>query len=128
MRTIRMTRGMALETFQGIRGQELTVTDATAATLVALGNAVYLDSSAEPVRDVPSAVQSQTLVADDAPGTEDAEIASDLDEAGEPKRPYGNASKADWIHYALKVDPDLTAQAASDMSKVQLLQAYGERL
>jgi hypothetical protein len=108
----------------------VSVTDEVAHRLVEEYTAAELvsDIAPEPAQKVPATEQPATLATDDAPDTEDADAASDLDESGEPKRPYGNASKADWIHYALKVDPDLTAQAASDMSKFQLLQAYGERL
>lgn len=130
MKTVRMHRTVNFPWCSAARGTQVSVTDEVAYLLVEEYVAAELisDSAPEPVRDVPSAEQPTNLAADDARDTEDAEIVSDLDESGEPKRPYGNASKADWIHYALKVDPDLTAQAASDMSKVQLLQAYGERL
>ena len=42
--------------------------------------------------------------------------------------PYGNASEAAWVEYAMSVDPKLTKDEAFSMTKAQLQSEYGERL
>lgn len=128
MRTIQMVRDVVLwdHSFVGAAGEVKTLPDEQAAGAVRFGFAVYTDSAPEPVQEVPVPEQVEETVTDEV----HAETAEETEpeDPDEPKRPYGNASKADWIHYALKVNKDLTVEAASDMSKVQLMSAYGERL
>lgn len=132
MKTIRMITEVAIwdGSFAASFNQELTLPDEKAAGIVGAGLAVYIDTAPEPVQEVPVPEQVEQPVEEpvvDEVHDESAEEAEPED-PDEPKRPYGNASKADWIHYALKVNKDLTVEAASDMSKVQLMSAYGERL
>ena len=44
-----------------------------------------------------------------------------------PKPPAKNASKNDWVGYALKVDPDLTVDDADAMSRDDLVEKYGSK-
>ena len=100
------------------------LSDERAAELVGMQMAVYLDIS-EPVREIPNAEQPVIGVGENS-GTE-YEF-GEPEETPELKKPYGNATRAEWVKYALSKDSDLTEEAANDMSKVQLMQAYGERL
>ena len=104
--------------------EELTLDDDRAHALVGMQLAIYIDSDA-PVREILNAEQPVTGVGENS-GTE-YEFGKP-EETPELKRPYGNATKAQWVEYALSVDPDLTEEAAGDMSKVSLMTAYGERL
>lgn len=104
--------------FGGDIGQVLSASDEKAADLVSSGDAVYVDG-VEPVREIPNTEQ---------PDPVSEVLPSKTEEAEKLKRPYGNATKDEWRKYALATDPDLTEEAAADMSKVQLMQAYGERL
>lgn len=44
-----------------------------------------------------------------------------------PVAPAKNASKADWVAYALKVDPELTADDADAMTRDDLVEMYGSK-
>lgn len=51
--------------------------------------------------------------------------------AAEMKRPYGNASKAAWIAWAVHGDhgqPKPTPEEAAGLTKTELMSRYGERL
>jgi hypothetical protein len=125
-----MARTLALHdySFMAGVGEELSVSDEQADALVNRGNAVYLDGV--PVREILITEHPVTGTGGNS-GTEytfgeTAPVVPAVPE--ELKRPWGNATKGEWIKYALAADPDLTEEAANDMSKVQLMQAYGERL
>jgi hypothetical protein len=94
------------------------VPDELAWEAVAIGLASYADG------DGPKPDQESGLTIDDL----QSEVVEEIPDDGTVKRPYGNATKSAWISYALTVDPELTEEAATGMSKVQLMSAYGERL
>lgn len=43
-----------------------------------------------------------------------------------PSRPPVNASKNEWVGYAVAVDPDLTVDDADAMTKNDLIEKYGK--
>jgi hypothetical protein len=43
-----------------------------------------------------------------------------------PKRPAANASKNDWVGYALFIDPTLTVDDADAMTRNDLAEKYGK--
>ncbi len=53
-------------------------------------------------------------------------VPDDTAEASAMKRPYGNASKAEWIEWAVHQGAD--AAEAAQLTKNQLMARYGERL
>jgi hypothetical protein len=120
MQTMRMTRTVNFPWFTGYEGETVTVDDEVAYAVVIHQNAAELiEGSPEPVRKIPNTEHPDPVGEVLPPKTEEAE---------KLKRPYGNATKDEWRKYAVATDPDLTEEAAADMSKVQLMQAYGERL
>lgn len=44
-----------------------------------------------------------------------------------PKEPGKSASKADWVAYALAVDPDITDEDAQAMTRDGLVELYGTK-
>lgn len=44
----------------------------------------------------------------------------------QPERPTPAAKKADWVAYAVRVDPDLNPDDADAMTKADLIEKYGE--
>jgi hypothetical protein len=123
VRLVCMLRTIALHdsSFAHSVGDTFSTDAEQAAELVRRGNAVYADGLEPPVREIPNAEQRAEAPRDEI--SESPEL-----EAAAVKRPYGNATKGEWIAYALSVDPDLTEEAAGEMSKVSLMTAYGERL
>src|SRR5262245_23002287 len=109
-KTVRMLAPYLLPTFHADAGMVVSnVPDDFAEFLVRSGDAVYHGEQPE---------DDPVPVTEPAPETPEAESEPETEDP-EPKRPYGNAAKADWIHYALKVDKDLTVEQASAKSKVQ---------
>jgi hypothetical protein len=103
------------------------VPDHIADDIVRLGNAVITEG--EPVAELPAEPPSWYMGEVPPGGSLPGEQQPAVPEDDEPmKRPWGNATKAAWVRWALHQDPELTAEAAGDMSKVQLMTKYGERL
>lgn len=124
MRRIQLTRGIKLsDVLTGDKGAILRVLDHDAKNLVAMGFAVHLD--AEPVLGPPRA-ELEALEA--ARLAKDAAGEPSVDEPEEVKRPYGNAPKSAWVHYACSVDPKMTQERGDGMTKADLMAKYGERL
>jgi hypothetical protein len=123
------------------------VPDDLALQLVRMGNAVILGEDGDPVpmdrmqqlteewapvvaagpdpRPEPEPVYSS--LTDENPTQMSLKV-PDTTEPQEMKCPYGNASKPAWVKWALYSDPELTEEAAMEMSKNQLQATYGERL
>lgn len=116
------------------------VPDALAAQIVALGNGVIVaDEGGEPetvTTPLQRIEQEWEPVLAAGPeggivgeyGGEHGDEFTPAAEPKEPKRPYGNATKAAWVEWAVHVNPELTEEEASAMSKNQLMAEYGERL
>jgi hypothetical protein len=49
-----------------------------------------------------------------------------FEEPAEPKRPANNASKAEWVGYALAVDKKLNVDDADAMTRNDLAEKYGK--
>lgn len=60
-----------------------------------------------------------------ADGAPYVEPAAETEDEG-PKRPAKNASKNDWVGYALTVDENLTVDDADAMSRDDLIEKYGK--
>lgn len=139
MKTIRTTCSMLVPIVADYGAVIEGVPDELACQLARMGNAVILGGrdDPEPAADALKRLSDEWAPVMAAgpeprepaePAIEEAKAIEEAEAPGELKRPYGNAAKAAWIRWALYSDPDLTQEAASEMSKVQLMTAYGERL
>lgn len=142
MRAVRLTRsGWWDDEVNGDTGRPLWLSDAKAESHVALGNAVYDPVLQAQLEGRPS--PQTTFVGPEAAAKrldelkaraeafedllDHIEAVADGDEpVPEMKRPYGNASKADWIAWAVHNGAD-EAEVAG-WTKNQLMGRYGERL
>lgn len=86
-----------------------------------------------PSHEAPEPVSPDEMTWDAAPGEPLPELpveaygpdAEPLELIPERARPADSAVKAEWVAYALAVDPDLTAAEAEAMTKGQLQAEYG---
>lgn len=142
MRAVRLIRsGWWDDEVNGDPGKPLVLSDDKAESHVAAGNAVYdpvlqaeLDGVPSPqttfVGPEAAARRLDELTAQLTPVEQIEAGLADMRLPGEPaaelKRPYGNASKADWIAWAVHNGAD-EAEVAG-WTKNQLMSSYGERL
>ena len=136
MRAVRLVRaGWWDDEVNGDAGRPLWLSDDKAESHVALGNAVYDPVLQAQLEGRPS--PQTTFVGPEAAAKRLDELKAALDVAAvnaeaqvetqaEMKRPYGNASKADWIAWAVHNGAD-EAEVAG-WTKNQLMGTYGERL
>lgn len=85
-----------------------------------------LRAAKDEIRDVPADVAAAYVAADVAMMFDDLPEPAEPEVVEEMKRPYTNASKQDWIDWA--VAQGASPQEARDATKAQLQNAYGERL
>lgn len=69
------------------------------------------------------AIPDPDLVTTEPDSGETADLPESLEPA--PVRPNVNAPKADWVTYAVAVDPDLGYDAADALTKADLVKRYG---
>lgn len=134
MRTVRLTHACWLnDRVHGEEDDPLTLDDDEAAVHVRSGLAVYTDGpQPEGTPAVPVVPDSGTsLTPDDNDFGQDPRfILEDAERARvtqpEVKRPYGNASKAAWVDWAVHNGAD--AVEAASLTKNELMSRYGEAL
>jgi hypothetical protein len=71
-------------------------------------------------------IRGQLVRVDENGGPYEPEPAKAAEPAG-PGRPPVNATKNEWVGYAVAVDPDLTVDDADAMTKNDLIEKYGAK-
>jgi hypothetical protein len=71
-------------------------------------------------------IRGQLVRVNENGGPYEPEPAKAVEPAG-PVRPPVNATKNEWVGYAVAVDPDLTVDDADAMTKNDLIEKYGAK-
>lgn len=84
-------------------------------------------ASTDPASGVEPTTEDQAEGAAEAspdPGPDEV-VAGDSAGTEGPVRPADSAAKAEWVAYAMALDPDLTESVAGARTKAQLIEVYG---
>lgn len=131
MTLIRLRRPYKMDSVVGDANEVVDTDPATARALVDSGDAVFEGEQQTPMLPIPVVKREDGIEFPEQPQI--VEVPEDFGESEESedaiaKRPYGNATKAAWVRYAIALDENLSEAAATAMTKADLMSRYGERL
>lgn len=137
MKIVRLTRAVGIGAIVGDRGTVLFLSDADAEWAVQEKLAVYIDDGPQSVPPPPPPYRpedddgqtySDESVSEEFLAPQAAEVQPEYEDEPqvEMKRPYGNASKAAWIDWAVQKGAD--PEQAAALTKNELMSRYGEPL